>query len=93
MPDDLTAYTEPLPPSGRASWLVFPRVAAILLAWVAAFIAFLVAPVLVLVVAWLIGLAILALRHRGSHARTPLDHEPTAETHRFGAGAGTDGAP
>ncbi|UUY06039.1 hypothetical protein LRS13_11145 [Svornostia abyssi] len=93
MPDDLTAYNEPLSASGRASWLVFPRVAAILLAWVAAFIAFLVAPVLVLVVAWLIGLAILAVRHRGGHAQTPLDQAPAPETYRFGAGASGDGAP
>lgn len=76
---------------GVSGVLVLARVAVILAAWVAMFIAFLVAPLLVLGLAWLVGLAALALRHRGGHADRGGTVEPGPDTYRFGAAAGSAG--
>lgn len=73
--------------SHRWGLVVFARVAVILGLWVVGFIAFLLAPLLVLLVAWVVGLAILALRHRGRSESTPVG--PPAGTHRFGTRRGS----
>ena len=67
---------------------------ALLIAWVAAFVAFLVAPLIVLGIAWLIGLTVLAIRHRtpASRGTAPATAGAGApsQAHRFG-GAGRAG--
>ncbi len=70
--------------NGTHRWglVVFARVALILGLWVVGFIAFLLAPLLVLLAAWVIGLAVLAVRHRGRD--TPATTGTPAGTHRFG---------
>lgn len=69
--------------NGTHRWglVVFARVAVILGLWVVGFVAFLLAPLLVLLVAWVVGLAVLAVRHRG---RDTPSAGPAAGTHRFG---------
>lgn len=65
--------------------LVFLRVAVILVAWVLAFVAFLLAPLVVLAVAWALGFAVLAVRRgRRDRSAAPSRALP-AGTHRFGA--------
>lgn len=76
---------------GRGSGiLVFAKVALMLAVWVVGFIAFLMAPLFLLAAAWIVGLAILALRHRssGHEVSGPPEEE---QTHRFGAYAAESG--
>lgn len=70
--------------SHRWGLVVFARVAVILGLWVVGFIAFLLAPLLVLLVAWVVGMAVLAIRHRGRSTASGAPAAPTAGTHRFG---------
>jgi hypothetical protein len=84
LPDE--PLLEPAPPRRRLRGLVLVRVVAILLAWVATFLAFLLAPLMVLAVAGAFGLALVlrpGLRDRGT------EPAPTA-AHRFGAGGSRD---
>lgn len=62
------------------------KVLVLLALWAAAFIAFLMAPLIVLGVAWIVGLAALALRHRGgARGPGPAAANRSPQPHRFGA--------
>ncbi|MBJ7472162.1 MAG: hypothetical protein JHD16_12725 [Solirubrobacteraceae bacterium] len=76
--------------SHRWGLVIFAKVALILGLWVIGFIAFLVAPLLVLLVAWVVGLAILAVRHRG---RDSAPAAPAPGSHRFGTRRAPANAP
>jgi hypothetical protein len=76
-----TAVYSGAPRSGLGT---FVRTLVILVAWAAAFVAFLLAPLLVLGIAWLVALVVLAARQRGRASRTAAA-AAAPEPHRFGA--------
>lgn len=73
------------PTTGVGGFFATIKVLALLALWAAAFIAFLMAPLIVLGAAWIIGLAILALRQRGHGSRATGGAARAPQPHRFGA--------
>lgn len=75
-----TAYSG----KARSGLGIVTKTLLILIVWAAAFIAFLMAPLLMLGLAWLVAMIVLAARHRNRAPRAAAAEAP--QPHRFGAG-------